>query len=93
MVLSQFEYFDHGNKKILEVKRVSIFSSGLMFRKQSPPLLFTLSKEKKYSITALFCKSFTAITLDKNKNLLKKININGGQRKIRCYGKYLMELP
>ncbi len=91
MVLKKFKYFDSKKKTIL-VKKVSVFSSGLMFRKSSVPLLFDLKKEKNFSITAIFCNSFEAILLDKNNKVLKKITVKGGTRKIKCYGKYLLEI-
>ena len=48
MVLKKFTYKLRGKNKSINVKPVSVFSTGLMFRKNSPPLLFTLDKERKF---------------------------------------------
>ena len=66
---------------------------GLMFRKNSPPLLFLFNKEKTLSIHSFFCKPFIAIWLDDKKNVtkileIKKLGINFSGR-----GKYLLEVP
>ena len=93
MVLKKFFYYD-GNKKItLNVKPVSIFSTGLMFRKSSPVLLFTLSKEKKFSIFSYFCKPFKAIWLDEKKRVTKIEKIKTQRLNIPGRGKYLLEIP
>lgn len=56
-----------GNKEItLKVKKLTnIFShvQGLMFRKNSPPLLFIFKKPKKIAIHSYFCKKFIGVWL------------------------------
>lgn len=92
MVLKKITYLKNKKKVNLIVKPVSNFSTGLMFKKSTIPLLFNLKKEIFFSITALFCKDFTAITLDKDYNLLQKQKIKGGTLKIKLYGQYLIEI-
>lgn len=91
MVLTNFEYYDMKNKKNVRVKKVSVFSSGLMFRKHSPPLLFTLKNETPTAFTSIFCKKFYMIVLDKNKNVVDKIYFNRWKWKINCRGMYFIE--
>jgi uncharacterized membrane protein (UPF0127 family) len=67
--------------------------SGLMFRKNSPPLLFIFNKEIFFSIHSFFCKPFTAIWLDKNKKVTKKVEVNKWFPNISGKGKYLLEIP
>ena len=90
--MKNFKY-KNGNKiETIKVKPVSVFSLGLMFKSKSPALLFELSREKKFSIHSFFCKPFETIWLDKNKKVVKKINIkNWGFFSGR--GKYLLEIP
>tara|TARA_Y100000310_G_C20422775_1_gene687474 strand:+ start:504 stop:794 length:291 start_codon:yes stop_codon:yes gene_type:complete len=92
MVLKSFTYFFGKKKKTIKVKQVSVFSIGLMFRKKSPPLLFKLKKQKKFTIFSHFCKPFTAIWLDDKKHIvkteyIKKWKLSSGK------GKYLLEIP
>lgn len=93
MVLKKIIYTDKNKKINLTVKCVSNFSTGLMFRKSRIPLFFNLKKEKYFSITALFCKDFIAITLDKDYHLISQQKIKGGALKIKLYGQYLIEIP
>ncbi len=93
MRLKKFTYFVKGKKKTIEVKHVSTFSSGLLFRKSSPPLLFTLKKLKKFSIFSLFCKPFKAIWLDEKRNVIKSLDVKTWKFNIPGKGKYLLEIP
>ena len=60
--------FEFKGKRIeLEVEECkSVFEKGrgLMFRKNSKPLLFYFSKAKRYSIHSFFCVQFIAIWFD-----------------------------
>ena len=58
------------NNVILDVKVCkNIFNkiTGLMCRKNSPPLLFIFKKSVKTPIHSFFCKPFVAIWFNKNK--------------------------
>ncbi len=93
MVLKEITYFINGKKKKIKVKKVNPFSSGLLFRKKSPPLLFTLPKEIRFPITSIFCKPFKAIWLDKNMKATQIIDVKTWKWKIPGKGKYLLEIP
>ena len=93
MKLENFTYTTHGKRKTIKVKPVSVFSTGLMFRSSSPPLLFKLNKERKFSIHSFFCKPFTAIWLDDKRRATKVENIKNWKSKISGKGKYLLEIP
>jgi hypothetical protein len=93
MVLKEFIYFINGKKKTIRVKKVSIFSPGLLFRRSSTPLLFTLKRKKKFSIFSIFCRPFTAIWLDEDKNAIKILKIKDWRWNIPGEGKYLLEVP
>jgi uncharacterized membrane protein (UPF0127 family) len=92
MVLETFTYFLGKKKKTIKVKQVSVFSTGLMFRKKSPPLLFNLKKEKKFTIFSYFCKPFTAIWIDDKKYATKTEHIKNWKLS-SGKGKYLLEIP
>ena len=93
MKLTNFTYTSQGKRKTIKVKPVTTFSTGLMFQKTSPPLLFELNKERKFSIHSFFCKPFTAIWLDNNKKATKIAHIKNWKLKISGKGKYLLEIP
>ena len=93
MVLKNFTYTAQGKKKTIKVKPVSTFSTGLMFKDKSPPLLFELNKERKFSIHSFFCRPFTAIWLDKDKKATKIAEAKNWKLKITGKGKYLLEIP
>ena len=96
MEFENFEYFDGKIKKKVQVKVCnSPWSkfSGLMFKKNSPNLLFVFKKQRKISIHSFFCKSFKAIFLDEKKRVVKKVIVNKWKFDISCYGKYLLEMP
>jgi uncharacterized membrane protein (UPF0127 family) len=93
MALEKFEYYIDGKKKLIDVKKVSMLSFGLMFRRKSPALLFTLPKEMKFSIFSTFCKPFRAIWLDKNRHVVKTLDVKTWKYKIPGRGKFLLEIP
>ena len=88
-----FEYNSHGKIERINVKKVSLFSLGLMFKKKSLPLLFDLKKERFFSITSIFCKPFRVILLDKNRKKKRSFDVIKQQMSIPCYGRYLLEVP
>jgi len=88
--------FINNRKHVIDVKLCkSILSKfrGLMFKKNSPPLLFAFSKEKTLSIHSFFCKPFTAIWLDQNFHATKIAKIKTSRFNISGRGKYLLEIP
>jgi len=97
MTLKNFTYYNNGKKKTIKVKFcISLISKflGLMFKKNSPPLLFVFSKEKKrLSIHSFFCSPFTAIWLDKDKKVTKIKQVKSWIPKISGRGQYLLEIP
>jgi uncharacterized membrane protein (UPF0127 family) len=93
MVLEEVNYFIDGKKHKILAKKVSAFSTGLMFRRSPPPLLFALSKDKSFSIISLFCKPFRAIWLDENMKSTKVIDVKSWKWRIPGHGKYLLEIP
>lgn len=95
MKLEKITYYIKGKKKIIMAKKLKTsweMGRGLMFRKTSPPLFFT-SKINWNPITALFCKPFKAIWLDKNYHATKVIDVKTWKFNINGYGKYLLEIP
>lgn len=93
MVLKTFTYYNQGKKTKVRVKPVSIWSTGLMFRKNSPNLLFSHKKETMLDITSLFCKPFKALWLDENKRVIQVIDVKRWKYRIPGRGKYLLEIP
>ena len=96
MAIQTFKYFEKNKKKYVRVRLCnSLFSkiSGLMFRKKSLPLLCVFNKEKTISIHSFCCRPFTAIWIDKNKKVVKKVEINKWLPNISGKGKYLLEIP
>ena len=92
----EFEFFIKNKKKKIKVKPLTSIlqkARGLMFKKNSPPLLFIFNKEKTLTIHSLFCKPFTAIWLDKNKKATKVEKIRTWRLNISGIGKYLLEFP
>lgn len=90
----KFRYFDE-KKKVIDVKVCnSIWARfcGLMFKKNSPPLLFVFEKEKKLSIHSLFCRPFKAIWIDENKKVTKIVDVKNWKLSISGKGKYLLEI-
>lgn len=68
--------FEYKKKKVsLTVKECKTMFSrmhGLMFKKNSPPLLFDFKKSVNIPIHSFFCKPFIAIWLDGKKIVDKK---------------------
>ena len=96
MVLKKITYIVDGKNKKIKVKLCETFLkklSGLMFRKDSLPLLFKFNKEKTLSIHSFFCKPFTAIWLDEKMNATKVLEINNWKPNLTGRGKYLLEIP
>ena len=96
MVMKKITYFVDGKKKEIEVKLCDTILkqfAGLMFRKNSPPLLFIFNKEKKLSIHSWFCKPFTAIWLDDKMHSTQILGIDNWKTNINGKGKYLLEVP
>lgn len=66
---------------------------GLMFKKNSPALLFVFDKNKKLTIHSFFCKPFRAVWLDDKMNSTKTIDVKKWLPSISGKGKYLLEIP
>jgi len=96
MVLKEIEYFTKGKSKKIEVEVCDSLTKkirGLMFRKNSFPLLFIFNKEKKISIHSLFCRPFTAVWLNEKKRSTKIVVVKKWKFNISGRGKYLLEIP
>jgi len=96
MVLKEVTYFIDKNKKKVKSKICDTFSkkfSGLMFRKNSLPLLLVFNKTKTLSIHSLFCKPFTAIWLDEKMHATKITEVKNWKFNISGKGKFLLEIP
>jgi uncharacterized membrane protein (UPF0127 family) len=96
MALKQITYSIDGKKKNIKVKLCDTplkKFSGLMFRHQSPPLLFVFNKNKKLAIHSLFCKPFKAIWLDEKMKATKITDVKNWKLNISGKGKYLLEIP
>lgn len=91
--LKKINYYVGRKKYGIQVKKVFFLSSGLLFRKNSPPLLFTLPKKMKFSIGSIFCNPFRAIWLDENMKATKVVDVKKWKWKIDGFGKYLLEIP
>lgn len=67
---------------------------GLMFKKNSPPLLFIFKKPVKTSMHSFFCKPFIAIWLLRNKIVdIKLVNPNKFSIKSKEKFNRLLEIP
>jgi uncharacterized membrane protein (UPF0127 family) len=96
MVLNTFTYYKNGKKKIIEVEVCDTIWKkflGLMFRKNSPALLFLFDKNQSITIHSFFCKPFKAIWLDDKKRVVKTIDVRNWKPYFSCHGKYLLEIP
>jgi len=96
MKIQNFTYYQKNKEKTLKVEVCDTIwkkFSGLMFRRKSPPLLFTFSKEKNLSIHSFFCKPFKAIWIDDKKRITQEKNIYNWRPFINGRGKYLLEVP
>lgn len=96
MILENFTYYQKNKKKTIKVEVCNTIwkkFSGLMFRKNSNPLLFPFKKEQNLSIHSFFCKPFKAIWLDEKKIIIKEKDIFNWKPFISGRGKYLLEIP
>ncbi len=96
MVLKSFSYLEGKNKKTIKVEvcdNIWKKFSGLMFRKNSKPLLFPFSNNKKLTIHSFFCKPFKAIWIDDKKQVTSEKILKYWRPYISGYGKYLLEIP
>lgn len=96
MVLGKFVYYQKEKTKTLKVEVCSTLWEkfrGLMFRKNSPPLLFVFDKNKKLTIHSFFCKPFKAIWLDDKKRVTQEKLVFPWRISVSGFGKYLIEVP
>ena len=94
--LSPVTYFVDGKKKIINAKILTSIPAkalGLMFQKNSPPLLFVSRRFQWNPITSYFCKPFKAIWLDDKFHSTKVIEVKTWKFNISGHGKYLLEIP
>lgn len=90
----QFRYKNKNFKiKVKECKTILEQTIGLMFKKNSLPLLFNFKKPKKYSMHSFFCQPFIAIWFLKNKMI--EIRLIEPNRVIKSKQKFdkLLEIP
>ena len=96
MVLRTIIYFIEGKKKKIKVKVCDTLLKkilGLMFLKNSPPLLFVFNKKKTLQIHSFFCRPFRAIWLDEKMCTTKIIDVKKWKFNISGKGKFLLEIP
>jgi len=96
MALKQITYYINNKPHKIKAKPLTTIiqkATGLMFRSQSPPLLFIFNKNKTLTIHSLFCKPFKAIFLDDKMQATKIIDIKKWKLNISDKGKYLLEIP
>jgi len=96
MNLNKIIYYAEGKKQTANVKicdTVWSKGTGLMFRKNSPPLLFICKKTQPILITSYFCKPFRAIWLDEKMKSTKITDVKKWKVNISGKGKYLLEIP
>jgi len=91
--MKKFIFYENGRKREIKVQEVPIFSTGLMFKRKSPPLLWDFGKERKISIHSFFCMPFTAIWINKKKKAVKTEKIKKWKISISGFGRYLLEAP
>jgi len=94
--MKEITYFIDGKREKIDVKICdTIFkkSLGLMFKKNSPALLFVFDKNKTLAIHSLFCKPFKAIWLDEKMHSTKFVDVKNWKLNISGKGKYLLEIP
>ncbi|MEI7718801.1 MAG: DUF192 domain-containing protein [archaeon] len=94
--IQNFSYYQNKKKKTLNVEVCDTFwkkFSGLMFRKNSKPLLFPFLKEENLSIHSFFCKPFKAIWIDDKLQITKEKEVYNWRPFINGKGKYLIEIP
>jgi uncharacterized membrane protein (UPF0127 family) len=96
MKLKQITYYTNKKPNKIKAKPLKTIiqkATGLMFKKNSPPLLFIFNKNKTLAIHSLFCKPFKAIWLDENMHATKITNVKNWKLNISGKGKYLLEIP
>ncbi|MDH3352999.1 MAG: hypothetical protein OEL87_00950 [Nanoarchaeota archaeon] len=96
MKLKKITYFVDGKKKTANAKILKNpleKAVGLMFQKNSPPLLFVSKKFQWNPITSLFCKPFKAIWLDEKMKATKVVDVKNWKLNISGHGKFLLEIP
>ena len=94
MVLRTVAYFVNGKKKKIRVKVCNPYLSlGLMFKRNSPPILFDLKKSKNFTISSIFCRPFVAIWLDEEMQATRILKIRSWNMSFSGFGKYLLEIP
>jgi len=96
MTRKEISYFIDGKKKKIEVQLCDTplkKFTGLMFKKNSPPLLFIFNRNKNLSIHSLFCWPFRAIWLDDKMRATKITDVKNWKMNISGRGKYLLEIP
>lgn len=92
-----FSFIFRGKRCNIKVKECRNFFSkgkGLMFSKNSEPLLFIFNKKTHQSIHSFFCRAFIAIWFNRDK-IIEVRNINRWRFSIRPREKYdkLLEIP
>ncbi len=95
MALKTITYFIEGKKKKLKIKKCDTLLKkflGLMFHKNSPPLLFVFDREKNLQIHSFFCKPFKAIWLDEKMRATKIVDVKNWKICLSGRGKYLLEI-
>ncbi|MFH1521552.1 MAG: hypothetical protein ABIF18_01205 [archaeon] len=96
MALKTISYLIDGKKKRIKVKLcITILekATGLIFKKNSPPLLFIFNKNKNIPIHSFFCKPFRAIWLDEKMCATKIVDVKNWKLNISGKGKFLLEIP
>lgn len=96
MELKKITYFIDGKNKTIKVKLCDTPLKkfmGLMFKRNSPPLLFVFNKSKKLAIHSFFCKPFRAIWLDEKMQTTKFIDVERWKPNFSGRGKYILEVP
>lgn len=94
--MKKFTYYENKKKRNINVEVCESIlkkAKGLMFKRSSPPLLFTFKKERNISIHSFFCKPFKAIWLNKDKEVLKKKIVTKWLPNISGKGMFLLEIP
>jgi uncharacterized membrane protein (UPF0127 family) len=98
MTLKTFQ-LNHKNKtlniKIKPLKTPIQKTLGLMFKKNSPPLLFIFKKPTRQPIHSFFCKPFIAIWLNKKNQIIEIKKVKPNQLSIKPKQKFtkLLEIP
>ena len=96
MVLKKITYQIKNKPHTIKAKPLTTIlkkTRGLMFKSNSPPLLFIFNKTKTLSIHSIFCKPFKAIWLDDKMQTTRVANVNSWKLNISGKGKYLLEIP